>query len=105
MERSAVMGLIRSGSKPDDAKHVFGDVYMLSSRALLEKTLAAHTGANAFHAYLGYAGWGPDQLDSEVKIGSWFIFRADASMVFDPSPDSVWSRLINRTELRIASAK
>jgi putative transcriptional regulator len=105
VERSAVMALIRSSGALADAKHVFADIYMLASRSLLEKTLAAHTGASAFHAYLGYAGWGPSQLDGEVKLGSWFIFRGDAAMVFDPAPDSVWSRLIGKTELRIASAK
>jgi putative AlgH/UPF0301 family transcriptional regulator len=102
VETGSVLALLKSASKPKDAEPVFGDVYLVSSKALLEKTLAAGIEASQFHAYLGYAGWGREQLEHEVKLGAWHVLAADAGNVFHADPDSVWERLIRRTEVRIA---
>jgi putative transcriptional regulator len=99
--RTGVLALVRSASKPDDAKPVFGDVYLVSTRPLLEKLLAT-ADATRLRVYLGYAGWGAGQLEMELEIGSWHVISADAATVFDTSPASVWPRLIKRTDLRIA---
>ncbi len=32
---------------------------------------------------LGYAGWGENQLEDEIKAGSWLIMGADAQILFD----------------------
>ncbi|HEY6291399.1 MAG TPA: hypothetical protein VI455_07550, partial [Terriglobia bacterium] len=34
----------------------------------------------------------------EVRLGGWWILGGDPGVVFDPYPDSTWSRLIARTE-------
>ena len=97
-----ILALLKSSSPPDEAKHVFGDVYLVSTKTALEKTLASSVGPNAFHVYVGYAGWGPGQLEREVDLGGWHIFAADAANVFHADPDSVWKRMIQRTETQIA---
>jgi putative AlgH/UPF0301 family transcriptional regulator len=104
VELTSVLGLLKSSSPPDEAKHVFGDVYLVATKTLLEKTLAAGVGPNAFHIYVGYAGWGPGQLEHEVDLGGWHILPADATGVFHADPDSVWPRMIQRTETQIALA-
>ena len=38
----------------------------------------------------GYAGWGPDQLEHEVKVHAWGIAEADPTLVFDEDRDKVW---------------
>jgi putative AlgH/UPF0301 family transcriptional regulator len=81
---------------------VFKNVYLISDKDLLEKTLAAKAQPDMFHVFLGYAGWGPGQLEHEIELNAWHIVPADAASVFDADPDSVWLRLIRRTELRIA---
>ena len=101
--RTDVLALLRSRGKPGDAKRVFGDICLVSSKELLEKTFASPPEANIVHVYLGYSGWTIEQLEHEVDLGAWYIFRGDAEAVFDPNPDSLWSRLILETELRIAS--
>jgi putative transcriptional regulator len=101
--RTDVLALLRSRRKMEDAKHVFGDICLVSSKELLQKTLASPPEANVVHVYLGYAGWTMEQLEHEVDLGAWYIFPGDAQAVFDPNPDSLWSRLIGETELRIAS--
>ncbi len=43
---------------------------------------------------LGYAGWGPDQLDSEIQANGWLHVAADEKLVFDSDLDSKWERAI-----------
>jgi putative transcriptional regulator len=43
---------------------------------------------------LGYAGWGPGQLDSEIQANGWLHVAADEKLVFDADLDSKWERAI-----------
>jgi putative transcriptional regulator len=102
VEPGDVLALLKSSAKLEDADRVFGSVYLISDKELLEKMLADKAESGVFHVFLGYAGWGPGQLEHEMDLGAWHILPADAASVFDADPDSVWPRLIRRTELRIA---
>jgi len=104
VDRTSIQSLLRSPTKLDEADHVFADVYTISSQRLLQDALHAGTGATAFRVYLGYAGWGPGQLELEVEAGGWWVFPGDARNVFDAHPETLWARLIERTERQIARA-
>jgi len=104
VELAGVLALLRSRAKPEDVKHVFADVYLISSKAALEKALAAGAERSGFRAYLGYTGWGAGQLEREIELGAWSIWRGDPAMVFDPEPETVWPRMIKRTEATLARA-
>jgi putative transcriptional regulator len=104
VERTAALALLRAPAKPEGAEHVFANVSMISSRALLDKTIAQRMDPSMFRVYLGYAGWTVRQLQGEVKLGAWHILPASAAAVFDTDPETLWSRLIQKTEERIASA-
>jgi len=97
-----VLALLRTADAPDDALRVFSSIYLLSTKDLLKKALARKVDESMFHVYLGYAGWGPGQLEHEVSLGAWHIMPADAGTVFEADPEAVWPRLIRRTELQIA---
>jgi putative transcriptional regulator len=102
VDDTAILAMRRSRASLPDADHIFGDVYVISSKTLLEKTIAEGAGSSMFHVYLGYAGWTNDQLQQEVDAGAWYVFQGDADVVFDSDPDTLWSRLIRRTEEKIA---
>ena len=102
VELNTVMALLKTGNKPEGATRVFGDVYLISDKDLLTQTLASKAEATVFHTYVGYAGWGPGQLEHEVQLGAWHIMRGDAAAVFHADPDALWDRLIQRTETNIA---
>jgi len=104
VEPGGVLALLKSATKPEDGLRIFGNVYLVSSKALLAKALADKTDPSAFHVFIGYAGWGPGQLEREIDLGGWHILPAAADDVFHPDPDSVWLRLIKRTEMRIAES-
>ncbi|MBU8898167.1 YqgE/AlgH family protein [Corallococcus sp. H22C18031201] len=39
---------------------------------------------------LGYAGWGPKQLEGEIAAGSWLFAEATADAVLGQEPDKLW---------------
>jgi len=49
-----------------------------------------------FHLLLGYAGWGADQLEGEVKAGVWLPADVDAELVLDVPPDALWDAAYHR---------
>ncbi len=46
--------------------------------------------------YVGYAGWGPGQLDAELEEGSWIVEPALPDDVFTDDPDGLWSGVLRR---------
>jgi putative transcriptional regulator len=101
----AVTALLQSPDKVEGADHIFGGVYLISTKTLLEQTLATRPDPQVFHVYLGYAGWTNDQLRNEVELGAWFIFSADTGAVFNSDPRSLWPQMIRRTEQKFAKSK
>jgi putative transcriptional regulator len=82
---------------------VVPNVYLVASKPLLAKLLnGSGSTAELVHVFLGYAGWGPGQLEAEVEAGAWHLIRANEASVFDASPDTLWDRLSKRATLRLA---
>ncbi len=102
VEPRGVMALIRTSDAPANSEHVFGDIYLMSRKTQLDKTIATQPDPKHFRAFMGYSGWGIGQLETEMKTGSWFVFPGSPSIVFDPAPKSVWEKLIQRTEQQLA---
>jgi putative transcriptional regulator len=46
--------------------------------------------------YVGYAGWGPGQLDVELEEGSWIVEPAQPDDVFTDDPEGLWSDVLRR---------
>jgi putative transcriptional regulator len=105
VEETGVLGLLRTAEQQDGAKKVSSGVYLLSSKDLIQKTLAGTATPNAFRVYLGYAGWGPGQLESEVGVGAWRSLTGNAEKIFDRDPDTLWTRLIHETEGQVVEWK
>lgn len=52
---------------------------------------------------LGYAGWGPGQLDSEFQANGWLSVAADETLVFDDDLNSKWERAIGKLGIDVSS--
>ena len=48
---------------------------------------------------LGYAGWGPGQLDEEFQHNSWLSVPADEDLVFDEDHDTKWRRALAKLKI------
>ena len=55
--------------------------------AYFEGAIANDDGPQEHLIALGYAGWAPGQLESELATGSWIVTKANASHVFAPKID------------------
>ena len=43
----------------------------------------------------GYSGWGPGQLEGEVRRGDWLMINFDPEIVFGPNPAAKWRHAID----------
>lgn len=44
--------------------------------------------------YLGYSGWGEQQLEEEMKEKSWLITSASSALVMETSTDKMWKEAV-----------
>src|SRR6476620_11602386 len=95
VQPNQVMLLYRLDQLPDNSHHVFDGVCLGGDMELVDKILTTSQGKEAFRAYVGYSGWGPGQLESEMRIGSWITVPADPAMVFEKDPTRVWSEIVS----------
>ena len=42
----------------------------------------------------GYSGWGPGQLEEEIREGAWLVRPGGAREVFSGDADLLWKRLL-----------
>ena len=50
---------------------------------------------------LGYSGWGPGQLESEIARGDWFSAPPDENLIFDDDLETKWDRASGRAGLKL----
>ncbi len=50
-----------------------------------------------------YSGWGPGQLDEELRAGGWLVCRVEATAVLD-AQDDVWETVVKRLGSEIVSS-
>jgi putative transcriptional regulator len=58
------------------------------------KVIAEGGGPRAGFLALGYAGWGPGQLDAEFQQNAWLSVPADEALVFGDDHDTKWRRAL-----------
>lgn len=77
--------------RPDDAEllEINADFALTATRDILRDIAAGLGPARAFMA-LGYAGWGPGQLEDEIGENSWLTADAAPDLVFAPRLESKW---------------
>lgn len=98
--RRRIMALLRAAQPPADAANIIGAVHF---SPLNNAVLAAPApDPRNLRLYIGYAGWGPGQLDQELARGSWHVVPASEELVFSNEPDSVWRRLIPAPTYQVA---
>ena len=44
--------------------------------------------------YVGYSGWGSQQLEEELKKNSWLVSEIDADALLNTHPDDLWDRTL-----------
>lgn len=45
---------------------------------------------------LGYAGWGPGQIEDEIRANGWIHCDTDTALVFDPRLETKWAKALRK---------
>lgn len=68
--------------------------FALTASLDILKAIAGGGGPKQGVLALGYAGWGPGQLDIEMQQNAWLSAPADAAVVFDAEHETKWRRAL-----------
>jgi putative transcriptional regulator len=102
VELPSVLLLERSETEPPGAAlTVTGNLYLLAADTAILSALHDKP-ASDLRVFIGYSGWGPGQLENEVRHNGWFIFDYDEKLVFDPQPETLWERMVEKTGRSLA---
>lgn len=76
----------------DDVRRVSEGIHFAGSLEVLKRMAADPPSAH--RVLLGYAGWGPGQLETELAEGAWLVAPVDDRVVFDVSFDDMWVHVV-----------
>ena len=90
-------GWLLLGDAPDvagreEVKHVGEGIHFAGSLDVLRSV--AEDPPQDLHLLLGYAGWGPGQLESELAEGAWLIAPVSRDVVFGVHPEAMWDHVV-----------
>ncbi len=104
VDRETLTLLYRSDLAASEARPIFDDVYASQEARILAEQLRLSEGRQDFRLYAGYAGWGPEQLQREMKRGDWHLVKADAASLYERPLKRIWQEMFNRSQiLRVRS--
>ena len=84
--------ILHSGDYPTARSvRVAGDVWLSADPGILREMGRRSGPVRALFA-LGYSGWGPGQLESELARDDWAIAPGDSALLFDPDLAGKWRR-------------
>jgi putative transcriptional regulator len=75
------------------------DALALTASLDILKAIAEGGGPRAGLLALGYAGWGPGQLDSEITQNAWLFGPADEALVFGEDHETKWRRALAKLHI------
>ena len=79
---------------PDSTLAVADGVALTATRDALDAMASAIRRPRKSLLALGYAGWGPGQLEQELRDNVWLICDADEGLLFDEDHDHKWTRAL-----------
>lgn len=68
-----------------------GQLWGLSGSLDILKAIAERRGPSRYVVALGYAGWGPGQLEAEMTRHGWFMAEGDPNILFGTPSAARWS--------------
>jgi len=71
------------------------DGICLTATLEILKAIADNRGPDNVLLALGYAGWAPGQLESEIQNNGWLTCRSTADLVFDPDIEGKYDQALS----------
>lgn len=71
------------------------DLYITTSKDILY-TIAENKLEGKYIVVLGYSGWSPGQLESELKANAWMTIPATEQIIFDLEKPAIWQHCVDQ---------
>ncbi|MEQ8707866.1 MAG: YqgE/AlgH family protein [Rhodospirillales bacterium] len=88
--------VLHSDEYLQDSSMVIDDGVALTATLDVLRDVADGSGPRRSIMALGYAGWGPGQLDAEIIHNGWLHAPADADLLFSRDIGKTWDRAIHK---------
>lgn len=90
--------VLHSAEYRGEGTEPISDGIALTSNPRILQAIGAGKGPRRARLFLSYSGWGPGQLEQELRAAAWVVVPASAALVFDDDYGTKWQRaLASRT--------
>jgi len=94
--RGALVALVRAKENPGSGSvPLMNNLYMSFRANTIDHVI--ETTPNEARYFVGYVGWRPGELRSEIDRGLWSVLDADLDMVFRKDTEGLWEELLQST--------
>lgn len=87
--------MAESQGPEDEQREICPGVVLSVSKSLTMQLLQGPPTSRA-RVMVGYAGWGPGQLEQELASSSWLMTEVDPQLIFGVPADEMWETAIRR---------
>jgi putative transcriptional regulator len=94
VQKSAML-ILCHGNEPVEGSTILKNVFLAKDLDMM-KIPGLLGPEGKLRCFLGYAGWGQGQLETEFKTGAWELFPADSDLIFNPEPAYMWQEMMRR---------
>ena len=88
--------LMSEAQGPDDDQRQICPGLLLSVSKSLTLELLQAPPSNRARVLVGYAGWGPGQLDNEIAASAWLTMDVDPALIFNVPAERMWETALRR---------
>jgi putative transcriptional regulator len=95
--RGALVALVKAGNTPGEGTvQLMKNLYMAFRVNTIDEVIETHP--NDARYYVGYVGWRPGELKTEIDRGIWSVLGADVDVVFRKDMEGLWEELLQQTK-------
>jgi putative transcriptional regulator len=94
--RGALVALVRAGNAPGAGSVLLMPNLYLAFRAnTIDHVI--ETTPNEARYFVGYVGWRPGELKSEIDRGLWSVMNAESDTIFRKDTEGLWEELLQQS--------
>ncbi len=94
--------ILHSADFAQDSTLIISETIALTATVDILKAMAKGEGPKHQFLALGYSGWGPGQLESEIKENAWLTAEADEEIIFNTELEQKWPRTMAKLGINVS---
>ena len=95
--RGALVALVHADHSPGAGSvPLMKDLYLAFRANTIDHVI--ETTPNEARYFVGYVGWRPGELKSEIDRGLWSVLNADIDMIFRKDTEGLWEELLQSSK-------